>query len=301
MRSSTLRTLLCAVTCSLGLLQGLQAQGLAQTLDLARQLQQNGQFEAAVLAYERVLFFDQQNEFRREVHLYLANCYGLLGEPEAALKNLNLAYYLSETVAEQLEIQFRQVAILLLNGRFLDAKEELLSLEPYVEGVEERRRYHFYMGIASFGSEAFREAEDHFHAAIGGGFPEVHQQLTLLFLENDRVSRINPKRAAWLSAFLPGLGQVVHKDWKNGVNSFLLTGGLAALGVHVALQLTPLDAMFAVGSWFFRYYQGGIGRAREIARNRQVDERAAIYQRVLSLVEQVQMRRVRRKHLRKEK
>ena len=83
---------------------------------------------------------------------------------------------------------------------------------------------------------------------------------------------------------LPGSGQIYSGDFKNGINSILLTGGLAALGVLMYNQYSLLDAFLAVFPWFFRYYQGGYEKAKNIAHDKRAIRRDKTYKKVLEIV-----------------
>ena len=84
---------------------------------------------------------------------------------------------------------------------------------------------------------------------------------------------------------MPGLGQIYVGDIKNGLNSFILSAGLFALGLRSAYINNPLDAAISVLPWFQRYYQGGFKKAELIAIAKIQEKRYKIYNQLLDEVE----------------
>ena len=60
---------------------------------------------------------------------------------------------------------------------------------------------------------------------------------------------------------IPGSGQIYAGDWRNGLNSLLLTGGLMTLGIYTISAAGFIDGIVMVGPWYQRYYTGGFKRA----------------------------------------
>jgi hypothetical protein len=129
-------------------------------------------------------------------------------------------------------------------------------------------------------------------------FPESHQSFLLAFDEKETIKKNKidslfivlesikgpkPKKARILSTILPGLGQLYAGDIKNGINSFILTGGLIVLGINTAINLTLLDALMTVAPWFQRYYMGGYNRAENIAAEKFKEKQNRVFLSILSV------------------
>ncbi|MEO0897880.1 MAG: hypothetical protein AAFY71_15845 [Bacteroidota bacterium] len=266
-------------------LLGLRAwsQSLQESFELAAHYVQISQFELAAETYERILFFDQNNTYRSRCFDQLAGCYIALGEWEKALTQLNFAYYQQTTQKGRNQIQFRLIVTYLLSGKPQSAKEEILILEDDLS-EEETDRFHYYAGITYFSLEDFANSKAHFEAYLGEESTPLRDELDNIFLRNEKVSRINPKRARRMSQFLPGLGQAYAGNAKDAINSLLLTGGLLTLTVYVGINVSIFDAILAVWPWFYRYYQGGYKRSELMAFNKKERKRAEIYQELLQLL-----------------
>ena len=283
MKSSMIRIIL-FVSIYKFIIPGVYSQTAAQSLEIASEMQQNGNYEGAIRIYKRILFFDQSPQQKLSANLKLADCHTAMGNIDAALTNLNLAYYLTESSELQIDIQFRQITLMLLNQRFLNAQEELFLIEQDLDSAY-ADQFYLYQGIAWFGLASYDSARTYFHKFIGIGNTSTHQKLDEVFQQTRRIKAINPRKAQLMSTIIPGLGQFYAGDIKNGLNSLLLTSGLMVLGIHLALLTTPFDALLAVGPWFARYYQGGRKRAKTIAEKKKKQRKAQLYQQVLDTLE----------------
>ena len=260
----------------------INAQNLAQTFELAEHLLSLGQYGAALENYERVLFFDEENQYKSDCFYQMAVCSQKLGRWNEAGRYYNLAFYATEEDEIHREIQFQLVAVKLLSQDFIAAKEELFVLEELLAG-EEEPRFLFYSGIAAFVMENYDSAEVYLNKYLGEDL-DARIRLQQLFTQNEKISRINPKRARILSIILPGLGQFYAGDVKSGLNSLILTAGIMALGIHVGITVSLWDALLTVAPWYMRYFQGGFKAAERIATQKKVHKRAGLYQALIDLL-----------------
>jgi hypothetical protein len=86
------------------------------------------------------------------------------------------------------------------------------------------------------------------------------------------------------SYLLPGTGQLLSGDYRNFVNSFLLVGGLAAAAIAQSIIASPLDALYVVGPWLFRYYSGGVTLAYSAAAQNREARQARSLQELLLMM-----------------
>ena len=98
----------------------------------------------------------------------------------------------------------------------------------------------------------------------------------------------NPKRARTLSVILPGLGQAVNGQVKDGANSFLLIGGLTYFMLDLATVLSLPNSILSFGPWIFRYYVGGINNARKASELKKHNTKNAL---ILNLLEKIEENR----------
>ena len=129
------------------------------------------------------------------------------------------------------------------------------------------------------------DAEKYFEQAVPSNDSLSRKNLHALFNENEKLKHKNPKAAKVLSMIIPGAGQLYAGDVKNGLNSLLLTGGFFLLFINTSIAYTFVDALVAVGPWYYRYYLGGYQRAETITINRVEMKRARIYRKMLDTVQ----------------
>lgn len=74
-------------------------------------------------------------------------------------------------------------------------------------------------------------------------------------------------------------------DFRNGLNSLLLTGGFITLGVFMAQEYTYLDAILTTLPWFMRYRKGGFTKAYGIAHDKRAMRRNKSFKKILYIIE----------------
>ena len=181
---------------------------------------------------------------------------------------------------------FRKLSCFLILGNFEYAEIELVNIPDNLTYDQQRHKI-FYSAILHFSTEKYEESKKEFLALIDTNNLAARQKIEELFVRNDKISRLSPKRAKILSIILPGLGQFYAGDVKNGFNSLLLTGGIVTWGILAAIgSPAPLDIFITMVPWFQRYYMGGYKRAEVIAENMKKKRRSKVYNQILDEVSQ---------------
>lgn len=169
-----------------------------------------------------------------------------------------------------------------MQKQFNLALAELFNLPDSLGyGLEPHKQ--LLLGIAHYGAGNYGMSKMAFEHFIGNK-PETISLLNVQFERVEKAGRINPKTARILSIIIPGAGQFYVGDIKNGINSLLLTGGLAVLSVYVAMTYSILDAFISIIPWYQRYYTGGIKKASIIARNKRDAKRANAYRQIIRII-----------------
>lgn len=258
------------------------AQSIEQTLSFANEQVLLNNYNTAINAYQRVLFFDKQNLYP-EIYHQLGNCYFETGNYEQAAESYNLAYYSIKNDSIKHEVLFKRTSSLLLANNYQFALIELFSLDDSLSIYFEQKK-NFYFGITYFGLNQFDLAEKHLLLSIDDDYLQQKSELRELFKKNKKIDRVNPKTAKILSMIIPGLGQFYSGDIKNGFNSFLLTGAFVALYINTSLNFSIIEAYLSVFPWYQRYYTGGFKRAEINARTRIEEKRAVVYWELLDTI-----------------
>ncbi len=246
-------------------------QNLEKTYVLANSLYENKSYELAVDAYKRVLFFDSEGKYRNTIYPNIADCLFKSKEYEESANYFELAYFGTEDSVLKNHYILKKVSSYLILQQIDFAEAEILNLNDELN-IEQLKEKAIFGGIISFAKSDFYESEKIFKTLV----PDT-MVVDQLFRKNEKVSKINPKKAKILSMIMPGLGQLYVGDLKNGLNSFILTAGLMLLGVRSAIINAPLDAAIATLPWVQRYYQGGFNKAELIAKAKIQEKRFKIY------------------------
>ncbi|MEM7367171.1 MAG: hypothetical protein AAF587_01150 [Bacteroidota bacterium] len=260
----------------------LPAQTLQQTLAFAQEQYEAKEYEGAIKAYRRVLFFGI-NQAGNEVFEPLANCYLATGNAQAAHSYLDLAYANEHNDSLRNELLFKKATAFMLEGQYQYAKVELFNLDA--ETGYFLRKQAFYQGIIAFQQADFDQAESYFLGMIDPSETEIIAAIENIFQQNHRLKRFNPNKVRIMSAVLPGLGQLYCGEYKDAINSLLLVGGLGVLFGYTTVNLSLVDALVSIFPWYQRYFVGGYRRAYRLAEDKIIKERAGLYQELLNQME----------------
>lgn len=261
----------------------LPAQDLQQTLEFAHQQYTTHQYQGAIKAYRRVLFFGIE-EVGNQVFEPLANCYLAVGNAQAAHTYLDLAYANEAEDSLKNELLFKKATAFMLQGQYPYAQVELLNVES--EGPYFLNKQAFYQGVIAFQLEKFDQAEDYFVSIIDPADQEAITAIQQIFKDNARLKRFNPNKVRIMSAILPGLGQLYCGEYKDAINSLLLVGGLGVLFGYTTVNLSIGDALISIFPWYQRYFVGGYRRAYRLAEDKIKTDRADLYQHLLDHIQQ---------------
>lgn len=261
----------------------ISAQTLEQTVDLANTEFDNHDYVNAISNYQRVFFFDESQKYPY-IHEKLATCYLYEKDINKALFEYEIAYNLETSDSLKNELAFKKVLLLIIQNNYLEANFELLSLPDSLTSSFIQRRL-FYQGVISLQLDSVTNAKNQFLAALEPTDSIGKLKIETLFAKY-KPNKPNPKTAKWLSTFVPGLGQFYIGDYKNAVNSFVLSGALITLLFTVAINYTFIDAMASVVPYFQRYYFGGLNRAKKGAYEKQEENRKKILNQIITVFEQ---------------
>lgn len=256
-----------------------RGQSLEQTYHLGKKLYANGNLESAEEVFRRVLFFDKNEKYSSEVNLKFANILYQSGKYDEANYYYDLAYFTADESAK-IDITLQKASCYLLLQNYGYARIELYNL-PQELSSNQKKLAIFFTAMLEFAEANYDDSKESFMSIASDTV-----LISSLFEKNQKINKLKPKTAKVLSIILPGLGQVYAGDWKAGINSLVLTGGLFYLGINSAIQNSFLDAAIGVLPWFQRYYSGGFKRAEKIAEAKILERRHAVFNEILQAVEE---------------
>lgn len=255
------------------------AQDVPATIRLGDSCMAMGKYEAAAEYLERAAFFDNARTYGQRIYSALAACYMQQHEVEKALNAADLAYYASKTDSARVEVTLQKVVLLLQAKRSIEAMEEVYAIKN--KSALTHSRYHWYVGMVYFHMAQYDSASVHLQQSTQD--TALQKAIAQCVNHYQRHEGISPKSARMWSFIIPGSGQLLAGDYQNFANSFLLVGGLMAAFITQSVIATPLDAIYVVGPWLYRYYAGGARMAYDIAARNRANKQAQALQQLLQL------------------
>lgn len=259
-----------------------RTQSIEQTIAFAENQMLSGNYISAISLYQRVLFFEKEKG-RSQTYHAVGDCYFQSKEFESASKHYSLAYFSEKNDSVKSELIFKSTQCYLLLNDYNAALTELFNLPEKQTKYFERKR-NFFSAIAYWEMGYFERSEEFFLKSIEEINIPARNEIHHHFIELRKI-KINSKTAGILSIIFPGAGQLYAGDYKNAINSFLVTTAMLALYLHVIRVYSFVDAFIAVFPWFQRYYTGGIKKAGIIAGNKLKEKRNRVFLQIINTVE----------------
>ena len=225
----------------------------------------------------RSIYFLNDQKLKTQALLLLSNIKLSQGDENSALKYSALAYNIADDSLKN-EIIFYRTYIFLSKKDLLSAEEEILQANP---GNSQyfNKKYHLYCGTVYFSKRDFNSAYQEFKHLVA--------DTTSLKKYLHKASKIAGRSSYWYffaSGLLPGSGQILTGHLKQGLNSLLLLGGLAALFINITQSYTWLEGFAAVFPWYERYFMGGVNDAYDYAEIMKQQKLSVIYDKITSQI-----------------
>lgn len=240
----------------------LMGQTVNEAFNMANEAMEANKLNMAINLYERVLFFDSARDYSVNIYGHLAKAYQKSKEFEKAIYYYDLAYYAAEdkgALKNDFLIEKAKCAIMLNDYR--SVLTEAFYLEPHSEILKDKQS--LLIAIAQFNMNNVEEAFGKFNELC----PNENCSTELADLQKEVIvlNKKSPKKARILSMIFPGLGFYYIGEWKKGLNSTLLVGGLGSLLIVNSIQTGFLNSFLNLMPWYQRYFMGGYTNAEIVA------------------------------------
>lgn len=243
----------------------LDAQSLKECFYLGVDAQKRGAYADAIDFYQRVIFFDENQEFLQEAIVNTANIFVVMENFNRAVSVYHQALPFFKG-KDRLLISLQIIQCLLATHDYTSALHELYELEAEMDGESELWHSLFYLkGITYLGMEQIDSSFKYFHL-MAGNHKEARDQIDIAFKIIKKGFGKKEKTAYVLSLLFPGAGQLYAGDVRNALNVFLLSAGFGFLTVYSAITISPTTAILNIMPWWSRYHIGGLNRSKESVR-----------------------------------
>jgi TM2 domain-containing membrane protein YozV len=243
---------------------------------------ETGQHGQAIPTFRRVVYFDTSGMLAEQSFEKLGDCYTWMNKAGKAHYYYDLAYQHAGADSVKTLLALKKVHVYLLEKKYDYASIEMAGIPVQGQGslLETKRTY---QGIIAYKTGEFEKARQQFLLAAGDSVQK--QAIDSLFREVEKMNRLNPKLARYLSIFLPGSGQLYAGHPVEAANSFLLTTAFWGLYVYTMINYSLVDAVLAVIPWFQRYYTGGFFQAEELAQQKIAEERSKVFNELIDVMD----------------
>lgn len=257
------------------------SQDIAQTYNLAKQFYELRQYKEASNLLSRVIYFADDSILSLAYGLK-AECSYRNGEFENAANEYHIAAQIDKLPNQIISYQFSECLSLVRLKRFLGARELLLQLDTLILGEKHKDSWYTLMGTTFWFDGGEDSAFSYFNCSMHT--EEQKNALAEIRIQTKKQLKLSPKKAEIFAALFPGTGHFYSGDIKGGMNSFILTIGLAALATKVAYTVGPINAILAVAPWYYRYYIGGTKNAAYVASQKREGRKVNLYNRIILLL-----------------
>lgn len=239
------------------------AQQIKETMIEADSLMQVNNFGLAENLYDRIVFFadSNQKEYIKKTAICkvalnkyseAAQLFDLLIKSEK-IDSLYYTYMLQKSLCLLIDNQNEQAQLVLREIRLSDADQYFQQKSYLLDAILSAKQLDFV------------QAQNYLH----NGIDLLNKKDSFLwqqYLEkNKNSSEINTKMAGFYSAIIPGLGQSIYGDYKNGINSLAIHTVLVSAFIYTGNQYNYLLSSMFFLTLIPRYYIGGINAAKNSA------------------------------------
>ena len=264
----------------------LQSQDLAQTLQLANEQMDLGNYHGAIALYSRVSFFGDKST-KLDCSIAIGDCYFSMNDFSRSIQEYNKAIVSTNSDSLRNELYIRKAYSYLSQNNFNLALDEIKKMEEGDKNEYYNRKL-FHLGLIEFLMFSFQSSEKDLLAYTSQTCPDKSEQLKKIFKATSKIQK-RKKSKLWLSSvIIPGSGQLLNSDYRNGVNSLLLNCSLFALTYYVGYQYGIPDAALTVFPWSYRYYSSGIKKSHLAAKDRVKELHGEVFNEIIELYTECQ-------------
>ncbi|MGM0582002.1 MAG: CDC27 family protein [Bacteroidota bacterium] len=275
-----MQKILFALVISLFPLFQISAQSIEATLQFAEEQFEAGNYSNSVLAYERAIYFAENTS--PETYFKLAEAYFLKGDVERAIQFYNNASFLEQDIEKKNDYIFKKCLAYLSINNYNQAIITLGAVNDF-NNPDANLKKQYYKSIAYFLKEDYNQFQNIFE----GYAEEMNLNSNNAYFNvnefNNKADKVKPNLAMWMSVFVPGSGQILYGNWKDGLNSMGLTAALVGLYFNYVVQFSVFEGYLVVLPWFQRYHKGGYMIAKQTAEDKEEEYRSKAYQEILKL------------------
>ncbi len=257
-------------------------QEIASVVARADSFFDSGNYENALLEYQRAIFFSDEST-ESSNYRKTAQCYYFLNDYQRAKDFFSKAIKCCVDDSLKNKILFQSVTCDFESHNFYNALNELNALSDPIDQSLNREKM-FYLGISYWGLNKYDMAFESFINSLQESEFEKRQQLIILKNESRNLIRPGFSILPLMSILIPGSGQILAGEIKEGIISTLLCGGIATVGIKSVYTFNNGVAILYMWPWFLRYYIGGVRQTQTLVQQNRAVKRDEVFNLVLDIL-----------------
>ncbi len=275
-----MQKLLFALVISLFSVFQIFSQSVEGTLQFAEEQFEVGNYSNSVLAYERAIYFAENTT--PETYFKLAEAYFFKEDVERAIRFYNNASFLEQDIEKKNDYIFKKCLAYLSINNYNQAIITLGAVNDF-NNPDISLKKQYYKSVAYY----LKEDYDQFQIVFNDYIMEMGLNSQIAYLKakeySNKANKVKPNLAMWMSVVVPGSGQILYGNWKDGLNSMGITATLVGLYFNYIVQFSVIEGYLVVIPWLQRYHKGGYLIAKQTALDKEEYYRSKAYQEVLKL------------------
>jgi hypothetical protein len=253
-------------------------QGIAEAYNFAQELYLTGKYEESAIELERIALFTDSLD--RQCYMLLSACKEGLGEPDEAVMFLKKARDLEKDDSLRMEISFNIILVHMRHDEPIYALIELNSIHTGHSDYFTGKKL-FFLVTCHFLLDNYEQSEMYMNelAKYLSVFDSTY--VSSLYSKAQKYKSRKPGQYSVYSALLPGAGQFLTGEYRQGTDSFFLNALLISLAVVTAERLSLLDSALCFFAMIKRYYSSNIRKAKVLAVQKKEQKKIDLYNSLL--------------------
>ncbi len=248
---------------------GLSASAKSQPIDplaLADSLFSIKAYQPAITEYKRFLFFHEHDGRAAQVYSQIGKCYRNLFDWNKAAEAFRNAIDQASSDSLRSEYKISLGVVHISSGDFSSAEMTLLGLASFSKIPAIRTKAAFFLSLNYIYRHKWREARQYLEENFPMSDSSANSELRQLLEKATNTKYKSPTLAKWLSAFIPGLGQIYAGKPLSALNAMAINAGTGYLLFDTIDKHPNFIEIFTYGSLFDRYWAGNRHNAAQYVR-----------------------------------
>ncbi|MBI5806413.1 tetratricopeptide repeat protein [candidate division TA06 bacterium] len=214
-------------------------------------------YREAITEYKRMIYLGDTTKGSDYIHYKIAICYSYLGKYDEAMSHMNNALSICNKDSLKDAIYFTMGLIYLKSDKPVNAEFEFINLANFTDNDSLAFKAKVFQSICLLKQNKFDKAMGILKSLGNDSLSMMIDSITPPQLGNSAKNK-------YLSALIPGFGQILGGSYGKGVNAFALNAFFMGTVYHSLYHKDYWELVLTTLPWAYRYYSGNIYQAGKI-------------------------------------